>query len=118
MGFLAALAGLAFASRMNSASPMGGQGEELNAIAACYIGGASAYGGIGTVGGAVIGALTMGMIKNGMSMMGMQQDIQQVVLGMVLLVAVVVDIISKSNGTALPFLGRLGARKEKKSAGT
>ena len=60
----------------------------------------------------------MGMIKNGMSMMGMQQDIQQVVLGMVLLVAVVVDIISKSNGTALPFLGRLGARKEKKSAGT
>ena len=117
MGFLAALAGLAFASRMNSASPMGGQGEELNAIAACYIGGASAYGGIGTVGGAVIGALTMGMIKNGMSMMGMQQDIQQVVLGMVLLVAVVVDIISKSNGTALPVLGRLGARKEKKNAG-
>ena len=75
---------------------MGGQGEELNAIAACYIGGASAYGGIGTVGGAVIGALTMGMIKNGMSMMGMQQDVQQVVLGMVLLMAVVVDIVSKS----------------------
>ncbi len=120
MGFLAALAGLAFASRMNSASPMGGQGEELNAIAACYIGGASAYGGIGTVGGAVIGALTMGMIKNGMSIMGMQQDIQQVVLGLVLLAAVVMDIVSKSNGSALPFLGRLGARKEKKkeAAGT
>ena len=113
MGLLAALAGLAFASRMNSASPMGGQGEELNAIAACYIGGASAYGGIGTVGGAVIGALTMGMIKNGMSMMGMQQDVQQVVLGMVLLMAVVVDIVSKSNGSTLSFLSRF-SRKEKK----
>ncbi len=113
MGLLAALAGLAFASRMNSASPMGGQGEELNAIAACYIGGASAYGGIGTVGGAVIGALTMGMIKNGMSMMGMSQDIQQVVLGLVLLIAVVVDIVSKSGGTALSFLNRF--RKEKKA---
>ena len=113
MGLLAALAGLAFASRMNSASPMGGQGEELNAIAACYIGGASAYGGIGTVGGAVIGALTMGMIKNGMSMMGMSQDIQQVVLGLVLLIAVVVDIVSKSGGTALSFLNRF--KKEKKA---
>ncbi len=116
MGFLAALAGLAYAVRMNSASPMGGQGEELNAIASCYIGGASAYGGIGTVGGAVIGALTMGMIKNGMSMMGMNQDVQQVVLGLVLLVAVVVDIVSKSNGTALAFLPRRGKRKEKTSA--
>ena len=115
MGFLAALAGLAYAVRMNSASPMGGQGEELNAIASCYIGGASAYGGIGTVGGAVIGALTMGMIKNGMSMMGMNQDVQQVVLGLVLLVAVVVDIVSKSNGTAFSFLPRLGNRKEKKA---
>lgn len=115
MGLLAALAGLAYASRMNSASPMGGQGEELNAIAACYIGGASAYGGIGTVGGAVIGALTMGMIKNGMSMMGMQQDIQQVVLGLVLLVAVVVDIVSKSGSASLPFLSRIKGRKEKKA---
>ncbi len=115
MGFLAALAGLAYAVRMNSASPMGGQGEELNAIAACYIGGASAYGGIGTVGGAVIGALTMGIIKNGMSMMGMKTDIQQVVLGLVLLMAVVTDIVSKSGSASLPFLGKLHTRKEKKA---
>ena len=116
MGLLAALAGLAYAVRMNSASPMGGQSEELNAIAACYIGGASAYGGIGTVGGAVIGALTMGMIKNGMSMMGMNQDVQQVVLGLVLLLAVVIDIVSKSSGaTSLPFLNKLHARKEKRA---
>ena len=116
MGFLAALAGLAYAVRMNSASPMGGQGEELNAIAACYIGGASAYGGIGTVGGAVIGALTMGMIKNGMSMMGMQQDVQQVVLGLVLLMAVVIDIVSKNGTNSLPFLSRFSSRKEKKAS--
>ena len=114
MGFLAALAGLAFTVRANSAFPSAGQGEELNAIAACYIGGASAYGGIGTVGGALVGALTMGIIKNGMSIMGMQQSMQQVVLGLVLLVAVVVDIVSKSSGVNLPFLSRFGSRKNKK----
>ena len=115
MGFLAALAGLAFTVRANSAFPSAGQGEELNAIAACYIGGASAYGGVGTVGGALIGALTMGMIKNGMSIMGMQQSVQQVVLGLVLLAAVVIDIVSKSSGASLPFLSRLGGKKEKKA---
>ncbi|MBO7384769.1 MAG: hypothetical protein J6U63_00330, partial [Clostridia bacterium] len=82
----------------------------------CYIGGASAYGGVGTVGGALIGALTMGMIKNGMSIMGMQQSVQQVVLGLVLLAAVVIDIVSKSSGASLPFLSRLGGKKEKKAA--
>ena len=114
MGFLAALAGLAFTVRANSAFPSAGQGEELNAIAACYIGGASAYGGVGTVGGALVGALTMGIIKNGMSIMGMQQSVQQVVLGLVLLVAVVVDIVSKSNGASLSVFSRFRSRKEKK----
>ena len=69
MGLLAALAGLVYAARLNAASPQAGQGDELYAIASCYIGGASAYGGIGTIGGALIGAMTMGVIKNGMSIM-------------------------------------------------
>ena len=111
MGFLASLAGLTYAVRANSAFPMAGQGEELNAIAACYIGGASAYGGIGTVGGAVVGALTMAMIKNGMSMVGMSMDIQQVVLGLVLLVAVVIDIVSK-NGSSIGIFSRFHREKK------
>ncbi len=115
MGLLAALAGLVYAARLNAASPQAGAGDELYAIASCYIGGASAYGGIGTVGGALIGALTMGVIKNGMSIMSLGQDIQQIVLGMVLLMAVVVDIVSKSNGSALSFLGGLKNKKEKKT---
>ena len=116
MGFLAALAGLAYAARLNAASPQAGQGDELYAIASCYIGGASAYGGIGTVGGALIGAMSMGVIKNGMSIMSLGQDIQQIVLGMVLLSAVVIDIVSKSSGSSsLPLIGKLHARKEKKA---
>lgn len=118
MGLLAALAGLVYAARLNAASPQAGAGDELYAIASCYIGGASAYGGIGTVGGALIGALTMGVIKNGMSIMSLGQDIQQIVLGMVLLMAVVVDIVSKSNGSALSFLSGLKNRREKKAAAT
>ena len=104
---------IAFTVRANSSFPSAGQGEELNAIAACYIGGASAYGGVGTVGGALVGALTMGMIKNGMSIMGMQQSVQQVVLGLVLLAAVVIDIVSKSNGTSLSFLSGLKGKGKK-----
>ena len=111
MGFLASLAGLAYSVRANSAFPLAGTGEELNAIAACYIGGASAYGGIGTVGGAVIGALTMGIIKNGMSMIGMKTDIQQVVLGLVLLAAVVIDIVSK-NGSSIGLFSRFHREKK------
>ena len=113
MGLLAALAGLVYAARLNAASPQAGQGDELYAIASCYIGGASAYGGIGTVGGALIGAMTMGVIKNGMSIMSLGQDVQQIVLGMVLLTAVVIDVVSKSNGTVLPFLSHFGAKKDK-----
>ena len=116
MGLLAALAGLVYAARLNASSPQAGAGDELYAIASCYIGGASAYGGIGTVGGALIGAMTMGVIKNGMSIMSLGQDIQQIVLGMVLLIAVVIDIVSKSNGAPLPFLSRFTKQKEKNSA--
>ncbi len=113
MGLLAALAGLLYAARLDSGSPQAGAGDELYAIASCYIGGASAYGGIGTVGGAVVGALTMGVIKNGMSIMGLGQDVQQLVLGLVLLLAVVVDIVSKQK-VSLPFLSNISRRRQSK----
>ncbi len=70
MGVLAALAGLIFAARLNTATPKAGTGFELDVIAACFIGGASAYGGVGVVSGAVIGAFIMGVMNNGMSILG------------------------------------------------
>ena len=106
MGFLAAVAGLVCASRFNSAFPLAGQGYELDAIAACFIGGASASGGIGTVSGALIGALIMGMLNNGMIIMGVNQYMQQVVKGLVLLVAVAFDVISKQH-TGLSTMTKL-----------
>lgn len=96
MSFLAAVAGLVFAARLQSASPQAGQSFEMDAIASCYIGGASAYGGIGTVSGALIGALVMGVLNNGMSIKGIQTDWQQVVKGLVLLIAVAFDVISRN----------------------
>ena len=95
MGVLAAVAGIAFTSRLNAASPQSGQNFELDAIAACFIGGASAYGGVGTIIGAIIGALVMGVLNNGMSILGMGSDVQQIVKGLVLLIAVAFDVISK-----------------------
>ena len=97
MSFLAAVGGLVFAARLNSASPVTGTGFELDAIASCFIGGASAYGGIGTVGGTLIGALILGMLNNGMSIMGISSNLQQVVKGLVLLGAVAFDVVSKMN---------------------
>jgi putative multiple sugar transport system permease protein len=102
MGFLAAVAGMVFAARLNSASPVTGSSFELDAIGACFIGGASAYGGVGTVGGTLIGALIMGMLNNGMSIMGLSSNLQQVVKGLVLLGAVAMDVISKMNLDLLP----------------
>lgn len=95
MGVLSAVAGIAFTSRLNAASPQAGLGFELDAIAACFIGGASAYGGVGTVTGAIVGALVMGVLNNGMSILGVGSDIQQVVKGLVLLLAVAFDVVSK-----------------------
>lgn len=97
MAFLAAVAGIVFAARLNSASPQSGQSFELDAIGACFIGGASASGGIGTVGGTLIGALIMGVLNNGMSIMGVNSNVQQVVKGLVLLAAVAFDVLSKRN---------------------
>lgn len=95
MSFLAAVAGIAFSARLNGASPQAGESFELDAIGSCYIGGASAYGGVGTVMGALIGALIMGVLNNAMSILGISQDAQQVVKGLVLLAAVAFDVITK-----------------------
>ncbi|MRN52436.1 multiple monosaccharide ABC transporter permease [Paenibacillus monticola] len=96
MGVMAALCGLVFAARLNSATPKAGTNFELDAIAACFIGGASASGGIGTVVGAIIGGLVMGVMNNGMSLVGLGVDWQQGIKGLVLLLAVGFDIYNKS----------------------
>jgi len=96
MGVLAALAGLVFAARLNTATPKAGLGFELDVIAACFIGGASASGGVGKVMGAVIGAFIMGVMNNGMSIMGIGIDYQQVIKGLVLLAAVFIDVYNKN----------------------
>lgn len=96
MGLMGAVAGIVAAGRFNSAAPTAGDGFELDAIAACFIGGASASGGIGTVIGAMIGGAIMGILNNGMSIMGMDTFWQKIVKGMVLLLAVAFDVYSKT----------------------
>ena len=97
MGFLAGLAGILTIARMASAQPTYGDSYEMDAISSCFIGGASAYGGIGTVTGVIIGAVLMGVINLGMSVMGIDQNFQKVVKGLVLLAAVIFDVMSKRN---------------------
>jgi putative multiple sugar transport system permease protein len=95
MGMLAALAGLVFAARFNAASPKAGLNFELEAIAASFIGGASMSGGVGTVLGAIIGGLVLGVLNNGMNLVGIGSDWQQVIKGLVLLAAVGFDVWNK-----------------------
>lgn len=95
MGLLAALAGMLTIARMTSAQPTYGQNYEMDAIGSCFIGGASAYGGIGTVPGVIVGAVLMGVINLGMSIMGVDANYQRVVKGLVLLAAVIFDVVSK-----------------------
>jgi putative multiple sugar transport system permease protein len=96
MGVLAGLAGMIIATRLNSATPKAGVGFELDVIAACFIGGASASGGVGKITGAVIGAFIMGVMNNGMSIIGLGIDFQQMVKGLVLLAAVFFDVYNKN----------------------
>ena len=95
MAVLSAVAALVCIGRFNSAAPSAGTNYEMDAIGSCFIGGASAYGGVGTVGGAVIGAIFMGVLNNGMSILGIDSNWQKVVKGLVLLGAVVFDVVSK-----------------------
>ena len=95
MGLLAGLAGILTVARATNAQPTFGQGYEMDAIAACFIGGASAYGGVGKIGGVIIGATLMGVINQGMSIMGISSNYQRAVKGIVLLIAVLVDVLSK-----------------------
>ncbi|HYJ50505.1 MAG TPA: multiple monosaccharide ABC transporter permease [Microbacterium sp.] len=95
MGTLAALAGLIFTARLNLAGPKAGDGFELEAISAAFIGGAAVQGGVGTIGGAIIGGLIIGVLNNGMSIMGIGIEWQQAVKGLVLLFAVAFDVYNK-----------------------
>lgn len=96
MGVLAAAAGMVFAARLNSATPKAGFALELDVIAAVFIGGASMSGGVGRIVGAVVGAFLMGVLNNGMSILGIGIDYQQVIKGLVLLAAVIFDVYNKS----------------------
>jgi len=95
MGFLSAVAALVCVARFNSAAPTAGTNYEMDAIGSCFIGGASAYGGTGTVSGAVVGAIFMGVLNNGMSILGIDSNWQKAVKGFVLLLAVLFDVVSK-----------------------
>ncbi|MCW2607239.1 MAG: sugar transporter permease [Frankiales bacterium] len=100
MGVLSALAGLVFAARLNAGTPNAGINFELEAIAAAFIGGASASGGVGTVFGAIIGGVVLGVLNNGMSLVGIGTDYQQVIKGLVLLAAVGFDVYNKKKNGA------------------
>jgi len=95
MGVLSAVAGIVFSARSNGAQPAAGLSFELDAIAACFIGGAAVTGGVGTVAGAVVGGLLVGVMSNGMQLMGVDQSVQAVVKGLVLLLAVAFDVFNK-----------------------
>jgi putative multiple sugar transport system permease protein len=95
IGFLAGVAGAVYSSRSNGAQPGAGNMFELDAIAACFIGGAAVTGGVGKVTGAMVGGLIMGVMSNGMQIMGIDQSVQQVIKGLVLLLAVAFDVYNK-----------------------
>jgi putative multiple sugar transport system permease protein len=98
MAVLASIAAVIFTARLNAATPKAGQNFELDAIAACYVGGSAVTGGIGTVIGAVVGGLFIGVLNNGMSILGVSTDWQQAIKGFVLLSAVAFDLYSKRRG--------------------
>ncbi|MDR1278585.1 MAG: sugar ABC transporter permease [Treponema sp.] len=99
MAVLASIAALVFAARLNAATPKAGQNFEMDAIAACYVGGSAVSGGIGTIIGAVVGGLFIGILNNGMSILGVSTDWQQAIKGFVLLAAVAFDLYSKARTT-------------------
>jgi putative multiple sugar transport system permease protein len=100
MGFLSAVAGIIYSSRTNSAQPAAGNMFELDAIAAAFIGGAAVTGGVGTVVGAMVGGLIMATMSNGMQLLNVDQSLQSVVKGLVLLLAVAFDVYNKRRAGA------------------
>ncbi|WP_066043385.1 multiple monosaccharide ABC transporter permease [Herbiconiux solani] len=114
MSTLAALAGMIFVARSQASGPQDGIGWELDAIAAVFIGGAAVAGGIGTVGGSIIGGLVMAVLNNGLQLLGVGADRVQIIKGLVLLVAVGLDVWNKSQGrpSIIGFLTK-NRRKDK-----
>lgn len=97
MGFLSAVAAIAILSRLSSASAATGNSFEMDAIASCFVGGTAVTGGVGTIPGVVIGAAVIGVINQGLSIMGVDSALIQTIKGLVLLLAVAVDIYSKKS---------------------
>ena len=116
MSVLAALAGMIFVARSQASGPFDGTGWELDAIAAVFIGGAAVAGGIGTVAGSIIGGLVMAVLSNGLALQGVGSDLVQVIKGLVLLIAVGIDVYNKTQGR--PSLIGLMGRRNKPDATT
>ena len=117
MGFLAGIAGMVFTAYLNAANPKDGVGFELDAIAAVFIGGAAVAGGVGTVTGAMIGGLVMGVLNLGLANMSVDSNWIQVIKGLVLLGAVAFDVLSKKAGGRRSFVSMVmdaftGSRKD------
>ena len=98
-GAAAGLAAVVLAARMNSGFPLAGQGAELDAIAAVIIGGASFFGGVGTVGGTLIGALVIGFLRNGLNLLDVSAYWQMIVIGAVIVAAVTIDVLRQRVGS-------------------
>ncbi|MEW1586723.1 multiple monosaccharide ABC transporter permease [Micromonospora vinacea] len=98
MSVLAALAGMIFVARSQASGPQDGNGWELDAIAAVFIGGAAVAGGIGTISGSIVGGLVMAVLNNGLQLQGVGTDKVQIIKGLVLLLAVAIDVYNKSQG--------------------
>ncbi len=113
---LAAVAAMVFIGRATSSGPADGTNWELDAIAACFIGGASVWGGIGTIGGTMVGALVMAFLNNGLQLMGIGSDWTQIIKGLVLLLAVAVDVYSKRQGRRSLIGTFMSARRNQKLA--
>ena len=116
MGILAALAGMIFVARSQASGPQDGIGWELDAIASVFIGGAAVAGGVGTVSGSIVGGLVMAALNNGLSLEGIQSDRVQMIKGLVLLVAVALDVYNKSQGRP-SIIGHLTSRFSRSSSG-
>lgn len=114
MSVLAALAGMIFVARSQASGPNDGTGWELDAIASVFIGGAAVAGGIGTVIGSIIGGLVMAFLNNGLALLGQGSDVVSMIKGLVLLIAVGIDVWNKQQGrpSLIGFMTRRFGRKE------